>query len=187
MLLRFSSAAARRGMVAPAAPAPVPKPQTADHLASMKISNHAFHHGKLKAALEGAKQTMQRPMSGMHFWTRATFDPWAAAHEGVAPPEYLGISQAEQHWVPQDDWYRRRNLTERVLHLFPLMDTNADDFVDLPELERWHHVNKVFIEKARAALSMVRMMHPRMHAPCHPNVALHAQCCAHNSKHHDMT
>jgi hypothetical protein len=91
----------------------------------------------------------------MKFWERATFDPWAVAHQGTVPPEYLGLSAAEKGWVPPQEWFERRNLTERMIQIFPLMDSNSDGYVVLKELELWHHVNKVFVEKSRAAQSLV--------------------------------
>lgn len=94
---------------------------------------------------------------GMKFWEHATFDPWAVAHSGTVPPEYLGMSKAEEHWIAPEEWFDRRNLTERIMHIFPLIDMNNNGFVELKELERWHHVNKVFVEKARAKESLVRI------------------------------
>ena len=95
-------------------------------------------------------------IKGLHFWQHASFDPWAASHEHNVPPEYLGLSEAEKHWMPQEEWFARRNLTQRIEHLFPMIDANRDGLVELAELEKWHHINKVFVEKARAAQSMVR-------------------------------
>ena len=98
----------------------------------------------------------KRDTRGVHFWMRATFDPWEVAHEKITPPEYLGISKAEERWEPPAHWFATRNLTERLAQIFPLMDSNGDGFVDMQELERWHHINKVFVEKSRANQSMVR-------------------------------
>ena len=66
------------------------------------------------------------------------------------------MSQAELQWLAPEEWFQRRNLTKRILQLFPLIDANHDAYVDVAELEKWHHINKVFVEKARAAQSLVR-------------------------------
>jgi hypothetical protein len=163
VLLRLAAlpcACAGRGARHPTLQPPPPPPGAAS--GGTKGVANAHMQARLRAAM--ANHVLHRAPGdhkGMLFWQRATFDPWAVAHAGTVPPELLGMSTAEQHWAPPEEWFATHNMTARIVQIFSLMDANHDAAIELAELERWHHVNKVFIEKQRAAESLVRAAPPR--------------------------
>ena len=90
---------------------------------------------------------------------RASFDPVAAAHEQHADPSDFGYDRHDAHWDMDEDGeydhhYGGHNTTKRMIHFFPMIDLDHNNFVSYHELEAWHHTNNEKMLLNRATMTV---------------------------------